>query len=152
TVASVSTVEDIDSEDDSSTGTVQATPVPGADLMVTETVAPGANQDTDITFTIVVDNFGPGDATNVVLSEEIPGVLHPPIVALTQPGGPTFVCTSMQDGNSCSIASFAAGAEAVFQLVHHVPVDAGDGSRFTNVWNVTSDVDPNSENDEGVAS
>jgi len=153
TIANVSTVEDINSEDDSSAGTVQATPAPGADLMVTETAPPGANQDTDITYTIVLDNLGPGDATNVVLSEEPPPGFppDPPFVSLTQTSGPTFNCTSMQDSNSCTIASFPAGSQAVFQLVHHVDPGEGDGTTFTNVWNVSSDVDPNTENNGGVA-
>src|SRR5262249_44372287 len=103
------------------------------------------------TFTIVLENGGPGDATNVVLSEELPIFPDPPFVSLVQTSGPTFVCSSMQSGNSCTIATFASGASAVFELVEHVPADEGDGARFTNVWNVTSDNDPNVENNGGAA-
>ena len=149
TMATVSTSTfDQSSEDDSAAGVVQVTPPPSADLRLTETSAPGANADTDVSFTIELDNGGPGDATNVVLQSAFIDDLA--FVSLTQTSGPTFACSSTIGGSSCTIATLASGASAVFLQIKHVPAGEGDGTRYTEIWTVTSDFDPSDENNEGV--
>src|SRR5262249_17858266 len=48
----------------------------------------------------------------------------------------------------CTAASFAAGASVVLTLVVHVPATS-DGTTFDDTAGVSSDFDPNDENDGG---
>ena len=68
-------------------------------------------------------------------------------VSATQNSGPTFTCNT--DGTTgattCSIASLAPGAPAVFTIVIHIPSGAGITSmgNAANVSTTTTDLNPN---------
>ncbi|MFC3195683.1 COG1361 S-layer family protein [Marinicella sediminis] len=104
-----------------------------ADLSITKVddvdpVSPGGT----LTYTIDVSNAGPSDATNVVVTD-------------TLPGGVTFVsttgCAEDPNGNpTCSLGTITAGSSASYTL--QVTVDATTGT-ITNNASVTSDATDN---------
>ncbi len=71
------------------------------------------NENTDVSFTISVTNFGPDAASNVELEDFTPSATT--FVSLTQTSGPSFTCTD----SNCTIASMARGARANFVAVYH---------------------------------
>jgi len=71
------------------------------------------NENTDVSFTISVSNFGPDTASNVELEDFTPDATT--FVSLTQTSGPAFTCTD----SNCTIASLARGARANFVAVYH---------------------------------
>jgi uncharacterized repeat protein (TIGR01451 family) len=92
----------------------------------------------NLVYTITVDNAGPGDAQNVVVTD-------------TLPAGVTFVsstgCTEDPTGvPSCSLGTIAAGANASYTVT--VSVDANTTGTITNNASVTSSAtDPDPSND-----
>lgn len=74
---------------------------------------PKVNENTDVSFTISVTNFGPDDASDVELADFTPAATT--FVSLTQTSGPAFTCTD----SNCTIASLARGARANFTAVYH---------------------------------
>ncbi len=90
-----------------------------------------------ITYTVTVNNAGPSDATNVIVTD-------------TLPGGVTFVSTSgcgedPNGGATCSLGTIAANASKQYTIT--VSVDASASGTLTNTASVSSDVtDPNSGN------
>ena len=90
-----------------------------------------------LVYTLTVNNNGPSDATNVVVSD-------------TLPGGVTFVSTTgcVEDPNgvpTCSLGNIAAGGSAQYTISVTAP---GTGGTITNVASVTADTaDPNPDND-----
>jgi uncharacterized repeat protein (TIGR01451 family) len=109
--------------------------------------------DTDVTYTVVISNYGPDDSTPVALDDTLPGSMT--FVSLTQDNGPTFNCSDPGPGNggaiSCTIASLPAGLSATFSFVMHIPPLTPPGTTFTNIATSACSSDPNFENDEGVA-
>ncbi|HEY3592354.1 MAG TPA: DUF11 domain-containing protein [Polyangiaceae bacterium] len=146
-VSSVSTdTFDPTSEDDSGVAVTQTPPPPSADMRITKTGPTGANADTDVTYLIALTNGGPGGATLVSLEETIPGNMT--FVSVLQTGGPTLTCGSVTGGVfTCTATTFAAGATASLTVVAHIPSGTGDGAIYMNSATVTSNYDPNSEND-----
>jgi uncharacterized repeat protein (TIGR01451 family) len=124
-----------------------------ADVLITKTGPETSAADTDVAFTITVLNGGPDAATNVTLSDPIPGTMT--FVSATQNSGPAFACTSPSPGSggtiSCTIATLAAGGSADFTFTFHIPPGTALGVFFTNIASVASDNDPTSENDSATA-
>ena len=120
-----------------------------ADVAIVKTGPAGAAPDTDVTYTITLTNDGPNDATSVSLTDVLPNSVPPGLpmtfVSFTQDSGPTFTC-SPGAATTCTLASFPNGSTATFTLVGHVP-SGSTGRTYSNVATVTSDNDPNSEND-----
>ena len=95
--------------------------------------------DGELTFALSVGNNGPVDATNVVLTDELPA-------------GVTFVRANASQGAcegsgpvTCSLGTIAAGQTAVVTVV----VRPGAAGRITNVARVTGDQpDPDASNNE----
>jgi uncharacterized repeat protein (TIGR01451 family) len=122
-----------------------------ADLSVTKTddVDP-VGQGSDLTYTIIVNNPGPGDAQNVSVSDQIPA--NTTFRTFTQTSGPAFVLTSPPPDSAsgtvtATSGTFASGATATFELVVNVDTDAQVDSFITNTVTVTSSTsDPNSAN------
>jgi uncharacterized repeat protein (TIGR01451 family) len=143
-VSASSDSSDPTDENSASTGTVQTPPLPAADLQVTVQNANATNPDHDVTYTIQVTNGGPGDATHAAWQVTLPGTMT--FVSLLQDTGPTFGCTSGAS-ISCTLDPFTAGASATFTLIGHVPLATADGTSYQFTASVTSDNDPNDEND-----
>jgi len=152
-IASVSTSSfDPNTENDSSAAVTSTPPPPAADISVTKNGPSGAGPDTDVAFTITVVNAGPDAATNVTLTDPLPGTMT--FVSLSQNSGPVMLCSTPAGGSSgtvtCSAATFPAGASASFTLIGHIPPGTPSGTVFSNVASSSaSTLDPNSENDSG---
>jgi uncharacterized repeat protein (TIGR01451 family) len=131
---------------------ITGTTVPGgnlADVRILKTGPASAPPNTDVAYTITLTNDGPGGATNVSWTDTLPNSAPPGLpmtfVSLTQNSGLPFTC-SPGATTTCGIALFPSGSSATFTLVGHVP-SGSTGRTYSNVASVTSDNDPNSEND-----
>ncbi len=113
-----------------------------ADLAVTKSDSPDpVTAGEDITYTIDLNNAGPGDAQSVTLSDLIPAGTT--FVSFTQDSGPTFTCTVPAVGGtgtvSCTIATIAAFATtASFTLVVNVNASTPNATIITNIVTVSS--------------
>jgi uncharacterized repeat protein (TIGR01451 family) len=141
---------DPNEENDTSSASTLVGPVTYADLGVQAIAPEGAGPDTNVDYTITLQNGGP-DAADVTLDDTLPGDMT--FESLTQMSGPTMSCSTPGVGStggiSCSSADFAAGAGAQFTLTGHVPPGTLSGSQYTNTATVivAGATDPNSEND-----
>jgi uncharacterized repeat protein (TIGR01451 family) len=148
-IATVSTATDPNSENDSAVAGTSTPFPPQGDMFVSKSGPTGAAADSDVVYTITIGNAGPDNATNVSMSDTLPGTMT--FVSLTQDNGPTMSCTTPSVGTggviNCTLASFPQGASATFTLTGHIPPGTPSGTDFTNQVTVTSDNDPNSEND-----
>jgi len=94
--------------------TIHDPATPTGDLTVFKFPSAGStlvDENTNVDFTIVVDNNGPDAATNVHLADAIPDVAT--FVSLTQNSGPAFTCGDPSPSD-CTIASLTKGAQATF--------------------------------------
>jgi large repetitive protein len=122
-----------------------------SDLIVVKTGPDQANADSDVSYSIVVANGGPDDATAVSLSDTIP----PGMTFVSESHDPAFSCSAPAVGGTgtvtCTSALFAANASANFTFVFHIDPATPPGTTFTNIANVSDPTDPNSENDSSTA-
>jgi uncharacterized repeat protein (TIGR01451 family) len=139
-------------ENNSASAATLVTGGTSADLALTKSapaiVAPGAN----ITYTLTASNGGPGAAANAQVTDPLPGDLT--FVSSSTPAG--WSCNALTPGSggtlTCTTASFAAGAQAVFALTGHVPMSEADGTIYHNAASISSDTaDPASENNDAVS-
>lgn len=132
-----------------------------SDLMVEKSGPVNAAAGADVTYTVVVTNLGPDDASNVILNDSTPveASLTPTemtFVSAAQVNGPAFTCVPPAVGAtgliSCTGATLPNGASATFTFVMNIPAGAPAAASFTNVASASSDsVDPNEENNSGAA-
>jgi uncharacterized repeat protein (TIGR01451 family) len=125
-----------------------------SDILVTKSGPSESAADTDVSYSVGVTNFGPDDSATVTLTDAIPSGMT--FVSAVQEDGPSFSCAAPTAGDTvgtinCSIASMTNGSTANFTFVFHIPPATPPGTSFTNVANVTSPTDPNSENDTAAA-
>src|SRR5207247_2043850 len=117
-----------------------------ADLAVTKSDSPDpVTAGEDITYTIDLNNAGPGDAQSVTLSDLIPAGTT--FVYFAQDSGPAFSCTVPTTGGTgtvtCTTPTVDAGDSASFTLVVNVNASTLDGTVITNIVVVRSDtLDP----------
>ena len=135
-VEQIDTTED--TTDDAPASASASVGTPPADVSATATAAPtSATAGQNLVYTIQVDNAGPGDATDVVVTE-------------TLPAGVTFVSTSgcAEDPSgvpTCSLGTVVSGGSTSYTVT--VAVDAGTTGTLSNTVAVaTSADDSNSAN------
>ncbi len=125
---------------------------PQADLSVTKVDTPDpVVAGNNITYTITVNNAGPGNAASVSLSDTLP--TGTTFVSLSSPGGWSCTTPSVGAGGtvSCSDASLAPGS-AVFTLVVAVAPSVAAGTVISNTATVSSTTsDPNPGNESSTA-
>jgi uncharacterized repeat protein (TIGR01451 family) len=125
-----------------------STPSTAGDVGVTKNGPSTAPPNSDVTYTIAVNSNGPAAAQNVTLTDKLPGTMT--FVSLNQ-SGPTFTCSTPAVGAggtiTCSIASMPVGTSTTLTLVGHIPGGTQSGTAFANSASVTSNDDPNAEND-----
>jgi uncharacterized repeat protein (TIGR01451 family) len=149
---STSTFDPTDENNSASAGTT----VPGtsADMAVTKFAsASQAFADSNVTYSIEVDNFGADVATNAELFDGLPGDMT--FVSLTSPTGWTCGTPAIGSGGNiiCTNPSFAAGASSTFTLVGHIPSGEPAGTTYNNTAVVSSSTsDPDSNNNTASAS
>ena len=112
--------------------------IPQADLSVGKIATPDpVTAGQPLTYTITVDNAGPNDAQNVVVTDTLPGC-----VTLTGTNGCNEDPTGVVD---CSLGTVAAGAMASYDIV--VGTAACPAGAMENLASVSSDTDdPNPGN------
>lgn len=114
-----------------------------------DTVAAGGT----ITYAITVNNAGPSNAPNTILTDAVPA--NTTFVSMTQTGGPTFTINRPAAGGTGNVtatnSSFPAGATATFSLVVRVNSEPG-GTSITNTATVatTAGTDTNSANNSAT--
>ena len=139
--------ETFDANAPNNQSTVTTTIAASADLAVTKTAPATATAGTNITYTIVLANNGPSNATNVLLSDVLPAQTS--FVAATQTAGPAFICSGTTTVN-CSASTFAAGASATFSIEVQLRPDASGA--IVNTATVTSPTpDPDNANNTSTA-
>ncbi len=124
-----------------------------ADILITKSGPSESAADTDVSYSVSVTNLGPDDSATVTLTDSIPAGMT--FVSAVQDDGPAFICAFPNPGDTvgtinCSIASLTFGSTANFTFVFHIPPATPPGTSFTNIANVSSTTDPNSENDSAT--
>jgi large repetitive protein len=136
----------VDPNGENNTGSASVTvPIPQADIGVQKVGPASAAPDTDVAYSITVNNSGPDAADSFSLTDTLPGTMT--FVSITQNSGPAFTCGNSGPAVTCSILSLAAGATATFTLTGHIPPGTLSGHVFTNIANVkTTTTDPDPDN------
>ena len=134
------TANENDSNPNNNMTTEDTLVVADADLSITKTdnvdpaVAGG-----QVTYTVMVNNAGPGSANNVVVTD-------------TLPTGMTLISTTgcSEDPSAvptCSLGAIPSGGSASYTITVGIDADFGSGITLTNVASVTSDTnDPDTGN------
>ncbi len=116
-----------------------------ADLAITKTGSPQNPQvGAAFTYTLLVRNLGPGDASGLAVTDDLPDALAAPVVSA--PAG--WTCNAPATGGTvrCSSAALANGASSAITISGTIAPAAG-GRFFTNGASVASSShDPNSSN------
>lgn len=142
TVNVTATEFDPNTANNSATATTTVNPV--ADLVVTKSDSPDpVAVSTNLTYSIVVANNGPSQATGVTLTD-------------TLPAGVTFVSSTPSAGTcsgtttvTCNLGTINSGANVTVTIVVTAPAAAGS---LSNTASVTSGVtDPNAANNSATA-
>ncbi len=142
TAGVASDVADPDGSNDSAT---EATAVIAqADLHVTKDAAASIQVGADLTYSIVVQNDGPSDATNVVVSDPLPAGVTYGLATSTQ-----GTCAEATGTVTCDLGTMANGAAVTITLIVTPTVAGG----LVNTASATSDVaDPDPSDDTDGAS
>lgn len=130
------------------------TTIPGgtsADLGITKTGDTQALANSDVTYTITVQNFGPDQGMNAEWVDTLPGDMT--FVSLTQTSGPTWMCATPAPGAggtvTCDNSTVPTG-KSTFILKGHVPSGELNGTTYDNIASISSSSDPNPENNSST--
>jgi uncharacterized repeat protein (TIGR01451 family) len=122
-----------------------------ADVAVTKTAPAQAASDSDVTYDLVVTNFGPDSITTLQLNDTVP----PGMTFISEVHDPAFSCSAPAMGGTgtvtCSSTTLATGVPANFTFVFHINPATPPGTFFTNIATVSEPTDPNDENNSAVA-
>ncbi len=143
TVAPPSAVIDPNPSNNSSTDTDTLTPQ--ADLQVVQNGPAAANAGDTLTYTVTVNNNGPSNASNVLLSDPLPAGTS--FVSEVQTIGPIFTLSAPGGNIADTVSILATGASATFAVMVRVNNPSPPGTIVTNTANVSSGTpDPNLAN------
>ncbi|MGC2233443.1 MAG: C25 family cysteine peptidase [Candidatus Acidiferrum sp.] len=122
-----------------------------ADLAITNTAAPNpVIAGNDITYTLVVTNYGPATANTVSFSEPIP--TNTSFVSATPSPATGWTCSVVAGTLTCSNPTVASGATTTFTVVVQVNAATTSGTVITATANLTSTtIDPNPSNNMATA-
>lgn len=101
---------------------------PQSDLQLTMTGPPSANAGQNVTYTIKIDNFGPSQATNLVVTDVTPVGLA--LQTVSGGGCSAFPCT---------IATLAVGSQITITATYSIPGNYSGGA-ISNTASVSSGV------------
>jgi uncharacterized repeat protein (TIGR01451 family) len=144
TVAGSSDAFDPVTTNNSATATTVVLAPLSADLVITKTtLTTSAAPGNPISYTITVTNSGPGAATSVTMTDALPASLR--FQSIAAPAG--FSCTTPAAGAtgtiSCTGATLANGASAIFTLgVTVAPGATGSIVNSASVLSATTDPNP----------
>ncbi len=112
-----------------------------ADVSITKTADPAQTTvGSNVEYTIVVTNNGPGEATDVVVTDELP----PGTTLVSSSAGCTGTTTV-----TCTVGTLASGASATIELVVTMPSTPGPVSNTATVE--SSSTDPTLGNNSSTA-
>ena len=144
-----SDVADPDESNNSSSAevTVSTPPEPGepsADLSIVKTAdVTNALVNDTITWTIVIENAGPDEATNVVYTDVLPSG-----ITLVPPASPPSICTVDNGVATCEVGNLSSGGS----FERQVRTIANEAGTLINAVEVGSDVaDPDESNNSSSA-
>jgi large repetitive protein len=143
-----SSTSSVDPSSNNNSSTVMTTVSASADVSIVKSGPATAVNGTDVTYTVTVANAGPSTAANVTMIEGNPQ--NTTFVSETQNSGPTFTCSTVNGNTTCTIASLASGATAVFTIVIHLPSGAGTTSMGNTAGVSSTTPDPNSTNNQST--
>jgi len=150
--ANVSTTT-VDPDPDNNMATTTATTAVSADVGVAKSGPDSVVAGSTVTYTIVVTNGGPSDASSVSLTDTLPPGTT--FGSLNQTTGSSFTCNTPGPGGTgtitCSIATLASGASATFSLVLNVSATA-TGTLANTAGVSATTADPASGNNNSTAS
>src|SRR5215210_7321028 len=119
--------------------------VGATDLSITKTDSPDpATQGNNVTYTITVRNTGAGDATNVVVTDNLPSSSDIDFVSATTSAG---TCDRTGNTVTCQLGQVDAGTNAVVTIV----VKAKKSGTLSNTATVASPQDTNPANNSATA-
>ncbi|MGQ0618852.1 MAG: LamG-like jellyroll fold domain-containing protein [Panacagrimonas sp.] len=122
-----------------SSGSCKAMP----DLGIIKTASSPARPGTTITYTLTVENFGPGDSTGYTVTDEVPDSITN--VASSTPG-----CTVMGNTVTCVGRPLAEGETDTITITGTTPTDAPT-SVSNSVSLVGNEPDPNPDNSSSTS-
>src|SRR2546429_360388 len=148
TASATSDTADPDTGNNSATATTTAL-TPKADLEVSKTGPATAMVDTDFSYHVAVQNLGPEDAHNVVLSDVLPALLS--FVSFSfDASDPPSAC-GLGQTVTCSVPLLVSGATMGFTLLVHLLAGTPDQSQVSNTASATSDTaDPDTGNNSAT--
>jgi len=143
TVDDTATVSTTTTDNDGGNNSAQfsSTVTTSADLSLMKTGPVAAASGTDIVYTVTVQNLGPSNAVNAVMTDVLPAGTT--FVSLSQSGAP-FSCVTGQTV-TCTAASFPAAASAEFMITAHIDASA-TGSVENEAGIISATPDPNAGN------
>ena len=100
----------------------------------------------DVKYSVVLFNYGPDSAQNVVLKDNIPANTTGPLIAQTT--GPVFDCTHDTATTTCTIESMPAGSVAIFSITYTVDAGTPADTLITNTAEVYSDTKDRNDPDD----
>jgi uncharacterized repeat protein (TIGR01451 family) len=120
-----------------------------SDLSITKAASPNpVITGQNITYTLTVTNNGPGAATNVTVTDNLP--VSTTFVSSSSTGG--GVSGGAGNSRTVTFASLAAGASETITLLATVNCDVADGTLISDTATVSSDTtDPNMANNSATA-
>ena len=124
-----------DSTPGNNTQSSAATVGSSADLSVTKSGPASTPSNTNVTYVVTAANVGPSDAATVTLTDTLPAGMT--FVSVNQTSGPAFACSG-SGPIVCTIPSFAAGANASFQLTFFAPSTIAVGTSTMNTVTISS--------------
>lgn len=139
-------------EDDSSSTILTSAELwgaPAADLAITQTASPNpVTAGSNITYTVTVSNNGPGTATPVVVTDNLPASTT--FVSCSSTG--SGVCGGAGNNRTVTFTSLTAGASATITIVARVNCSAVNGAVISNSVTITSATpDPNLADNSAMA-
>ena len=138
---------DDDPTNDDDSLTTQITDGPRSDLAIDKDAPVEVAAGGTLVYTLLVNNLGPDDATNVEVTDTLP-----PGVSYVSSTVPCAETPALSDIYACSLGDIAAGASAGFAITVLVDGGLSVGTVLVNGASVVSDVeDPDNFNNVDVA-
>lgn len=121
---------------------------PTADLAINKSATPDtAGANSTVTYRLQVTNAGPGIATSVVITDNLPQATS--FIACSSDNG--GICGGSGNNRTVSFSSLAAGVSASISLIVRVNCAAVTGSSISNAATVSSSTpDPDSSNNMAI--
>lgn len=122
---------------------------PAVDLSVNKEGPAKVTAGNDLTYTVVLYNYGPDSAQNVSLTDNIPA--NTTFVSIVQNTGPVFTCTGNSTTTNCTIPSMPAGTFAIFAITYNAVSTTPTGTTITNTATASSDTTDRNTQDNSAS-